>query len=140
MIPDWDDPKFPEYAWVDDRFIAVILDKVSILDILDHCKLEYANASSGDFEYKMRCPFTWHADGMERTASFYISREQDSFYCFGCNYNGNTVNFAQYLLYKPYDHAVIWLAGLAGLTDTNLDDLPDIKDRVQRKPEETIEY
>lgn len=141
MALDWNDPDFDaSYTWADDRLIAAILDKVSILDILDHCKLEYGNASSGDFAFKMRCPFHWHAEGMERTASFYISREQDSFYCFGCNYSGNTINLAQYLLDKPYDQAIKWLAGLAGLTETNIDDLPNISERVRRKPEETIEY
>lgn len=116
----------------------VILDKVGILDILDKCRLEYTAVSSGDFAYRMRCPFPWHADGAERTASMYISKDQDSFYCFGCNYNGNTINFAQYLLGKPYDKAIEWLMNMADISG-DLEDIPTIH-RAPRKPEETISF
>jgi len=131
---DWNDI---DVSWIVCE--DVVLDKVGILDILDKCDLDYATVSGGEFSYRMRCPFTWHADGAERTASLYISRDQDSFYCFGCNYNGNTINFTEYLLGKPYDKAIEWLAGIGGITEDNVGDIPSIS-RIRRKPEETVAF
>lgn len=137
MELDWDNIDIP---WLEyEGFADLILDKIGILDILDKWELDYTATAGGEFAYKMRCPFPFHADGAERTPSCYISQDQDSFYCFGCNHGGNTIDFVKYYLEMPYFRALEWAAALAGITEENLEgDLSSIRKRTRRNPEETV--
>lgn len=43
---------------------------------------------------KIHCPFSdLHKNGIDRSASFYIYRDTNSFYCFGCQSVGNGIAF-----------------------------------------------
>lgn len=44
-----------------------------------------------DYNRKVRCPF--HAGGNERTPSFWVYIETNSFHCFGCKVSGKPVDF-----------------------------------------------
>ena len=137
MKLDWGNINIP---WLEhEGFADLVLDKISILDILDKCELEYITTFGGEFAYKMRCAFPLHSDGAERTASLYVSRNQDSFYCFGCNHGGNVIDFVIHYLNKHYYSAMQWLAAIANITNENLEeDLLSIKRRTRRNPEETV--
>lgn len=133
---DWGSEDAP---WFEiDNFSDIILDKVRFLDILDKCGIEYFETSAGNFTHKGKCPLPSHLNGKERTASFYISEENNSFYCFGCNAGSTVIDFV--ILYNgvPFYKALEKLAVFAGITSSNIDaeELFEIKEK--RKPEFTI--
>jgi hypothetical protein len=59
---------------------------IDILSILEKYKIQT------DYN-KCRCPFPFHKNGNERTASFSFNKEKNMFYCFGCKSGGGPVNF-----------------------------------------------
>ena len=114
----WDDPK----PWFEDgKFIKVILDKVDILDILDKYNIEYTKTQSGNFTHKLRCPFPDHLNGQERTASLYISENNNDFHCYGCNANGNIITFIMLYNCVVYYKALDILSDFADISDEDLD-------------------
>lgn len=105
----------------DDKFIPYLLEKISLIDIIDKCELKYTRVSSGNFIAKMTCPF--HLDGQERTASLYASNTR--FHCFACNVDGNAIDFLCLLKGMPYYRAIELLAKAYGLVDINEKELED---------------
>jgi len=84
---DWNSDDWGDTPWADiENIYEIILDKVNILDILDKYDIEYSKSFSGSFSHKLKCPLLSHLDGRERTASFFVSESNNSFYCFGCKY------------------------------------------------------
>ncbi len=120
--------------------LDVVLDKVNILDILDKWGIEYAACRTGEFTHRMKCPFPLHAFGDERTASFFVSEEQNKFYCFGCNSGGNVIDMVRLYAGKPFYESAKWLAQIAGVTDGNIDeeDLSGISRSKKRDPEQKV--
>ena len=55
------------------------------------------------------CPF--HS---EKTPSFYVYPDTQSFYCFGCGAGGDAINFAKKINSIDYGEAVKMLAARAG--------------------------
>lgn len=106
----------------------VIMEKLSILDILDMYKIEYARASSGSFSHKAICPFKIHKNGNESTPSFYVSVESNSYHCFGCQSNNDTIGFISQYEGCPREVAINKLCKIIGITkDTNVEDLKIVK-------------
>jgi len=137
MATDWADINMP---WFEvDEFIEILVDKVHILDILDKWGIEVTACPSGEFTHRLRCPLPAHADGGERTASFFISETQNKFYCFGCNSGGSVIDLISSYAGKPFHESVKWLAAYAGMTGENLeDDLKNLPKREKRDPEKMV--
>lgn len=76
-----------------------ILKYVKIIDIAERFNLDLEPISSGDFNFRCRCPF--HKNGQERTPSLYISETTNSFYCYGCQAGTNVIDF--YILHTDKD-------------------------------------
>jgi len=115
-------------------FSTIILEKVSILDLLDRYDVEYAKIYAGNFSYKSHCPLPAHLGGNERSASFYVS-EDDRFHCFGCNSNGSAIDFVMLYRGMPYYRALEELSNIAGITDG---DLKTIEPKERRDPKHRI--
>ena len=122
-----------------DGFIQAILDKVYILDILDKWGIEYSVCRSGEFSHRAKCPLPLHAFGEERTASFFISEDQNKFYCFGCNSGGTIIDLVKLYAGKPFYEAAKLLAVEAGLTSDNLEEaMENVVIKERRDPEEKV--
>jgi len=134
-----------EWAQIEEPLIEieglldVVLDKAHILDILDNWGIEYSVCRTGEFTHRTKCPFPLHAFGDERTASFFVSEEQNKFYCFGCNSGGNTIDLVRLYAGKPFYEAAKWLAKFVGLASNNLEDeLENINKTQRRDPEHKV--
>ena len=63
-----------------------IKDKIAIVELVSsYVKLERAGQS-----FKARCPFH-----NEKTPSFFVSPNRNSYYCFGCGAKGDIFSFVQ---------------------------------------------
>jgi len=119
--------------------LDVVLDKAYILDILDKWGIEYTLCRTGDFSHRTKCPLPLHAFGEERTASFFISEDQNKFYCFGCNSGGNTIDLVRLYAGKPFYESAKWLAKFVGLTHDELNgDLENVAHTQKRDPEHKV--
>ena len=125
----------PDEPWIEnENFYTIILDKVSIVDILDKYNLEYDGCSGSGFDVKMKCPF--HADGDERTASFFASAETNSFYCYSCNVSGSPIDFVMKYKGKPFHGALKEICELFNITgDFSNISIQPVK---RRDPKETV--
>lgn len=93
-----------ETSWEDaDTSEIVRVDPVTGLKINKHSIITQANTiplavilaeygqSIDEYNRKIRCPF--HSGGNERTPSFWVYLETNSFHCFGCKVSGKPVSF-----------------------------------------------
>lgn len=133
----WQDIKSP---WAEiEGLQEIVLDKVTILGILDKYGIECVQCSSGEFTHKLRCPLPAHSNGNERTASMYVSEKNNSFYCFGCSAGGSIVTFLMLYLGIPYQEALNRLATIVGLTEANASDFI-VPQRERRSYDQTIMF
>tara|TARA_R100000152_G_C6660439_1_gene99474 strand:- start:22 stop:492 length:471 start_codon:yes stop_codon:yes gene_type:complete len=70
-----------------------ILRNVSIVEVAESCSIDLERVSSGNFDYRCKCPSKDHKHGSERTSSCYINSADNNFYCFGCNAGYNVIDF-----------------------------------------------
>lgn len=69
-------------------------------------KLLPSNRMNGNL-IKYKCPFDDHDDS---TASFTIYRISNSYYCFGCNRGGSTIDFIKQIASVGFIEAVEYLS------------------------------
>jgi hypothetical protein len=72
---------------------TAVTKEVFISDIADEFSIRVESISSGNFNYRCRCPNPDHKHGSERTSSCYIDSINNNFYCFGCGANNNVIDF-----------------------------------------------
>ena len=71
----------------------------------------YVQLQKSGNQFKARCPF--HT---EKTASFYVSPDRGTYYCFGCGQKGDIITFIQEYERLDFGGALRMLADRAGIT------------------------
>ncbi|MFA5024093.1 MAG: CHC2 zinc finger domain-containing protein [Patescibacteria group bacterium] len=118
-----------EMPWLEESFPKIIVEKVSLLSLLDYYKIDYMPCSSGNFDHKMKCPLPMHSEGSERTASCFVSSTTNKFYCYGCNRGSSVIDFVSFYSGKPYIETLKWLAQFAGITSIEASPAAVIKEK-----------
>ncbi len=90
--------------------VQTIKDRLSIVDVLSG----YIQLEPSGLNYKARCPFH-----NEKTPSFYVSTERNSYYCFGCGAKGDIFSFVQNFEGVDFIGALKFLANKAGVVLEN---------------------
>jgi DNA primase len=86
--------------------VEKIKERLDIVDVLgSYLKLEKAGAN-----YKAKCPFH-----NEKSASFFVSPERQSFYCFGCQAKGDIFTFVERFEGLDFKGSLKHLADRAGV-------------------------
>src|SRR3989339_243372 len=89
--------------------IQQIKDKIDIVDLIsEYCQVKPAGAN-----FKCRCPFH-----NEKTPSFMISRDRQSWHCFGCAKGGDIFSFIEEIEGLEFKEALRYLADKAGVVLT----------------------
>src|SRR3989338_897873 len=86
--------------------IEEIKQKVDIVDLLG----EYVKLTPAGSNFKANCPFH-----QEKTASFMVSPERQSWHCFGCGLGGDHFTFIQQIEGVDFPEALRILANRAGV-------------------------
>lgn len=84
----------------------LIKDKIDIVDFIG----EYVQLKSAGINHKGRCPFH-----QEKTPSFMVNRERQSWHCFGCSKGGDIFSFLQEIEGMDFIEALRFLADRAGI-------------------------
>lgn len=86
--------------------VEQIKSRLSIIDVIgSYIKLEKSGSN-----FKARCPFH-----NEKTPSFYVSTDRDSYHCFGCDKGGDIINFIEEIEGVDFLGAIKILAEKAGI-------------------------
>lgn len=70
-----------------------IVSKIQIVDLAQEFCIALEKVSSGNFDYRCKCPSSEHKNGSERTGSCYIDSKRNNFYCYGCNLHSSSIDF-----------------------------------------------
>ena len=87
-----------------------IKERLSIVDVIS----SYLTLIPAGRNYKAKCPFH-----NEKTPSFFVSAERNSYYCFGCGAKGDIFSFVEHFEGTDFLGALKLLAGRAGVTLEN---------------------
>jgi hypothetical protein len=135
MVAKWTEIDMP---WIEsEEFVDAVIDKISILDILDKWGVEYELCNSGSFTHRMKCPLPIHLQGGERTASMFISEESNTFHCFGCSSGGNIANLISLYEGRPFHESLRCMGKLAGITTVDDEQLLNTPKKEKKDPEKT---
>lgn len=114
-------------------FINDLLERVDIAEVIG-ARLELKRVGR---EFKALCPFH-----NEKTPSFHVIPDKGFYHCFGCGANGTALSFLLEQERMPFQEAIAYLAGLAGVEvpeeaaaaprDERRGKLYDIVDRADR--------
>lgn len=97
----------------------IVLAKTNIYDIAKDI-VELEPKETGSFTHRGYCPLhEGKYGGRERTPSFYISNNTNSFCCFGCGRAGNTIDLISQCYGIPFLEALKKLAIEAKLLDND---------------------
>lgn len=109
-----------------------IKERLSIIDVVStYVKLERAGKN-----FKGKCPFH-----NEKTPSFFISPDRDSYYCFGCGRGGDIFTFVQEFEGIDFMGALGMLAERAGVDIKPVDTkVKDLKDRIFSCLESAVQF
>lgn len=86
--------------------IEDIKSRISIIDVVSN----YIRLEKSGKQYKARCPFH-----NEKSPSFYVSTERNSYHCFGCNASGDIFKFLEKIENIEFKDALKILADRAGV-------------------------
>ncbi len=104
------------------HYIQELVSRNDIYDIIS----SKVNLKRNGRTYKGLCPF--HS---ERTPSFFVYPETQSYYCFGCGAGGDAINFIKETEGLSYIESIKFLASRSGMTlPDEDDDTSKIKSRI----------
>ncbi len=110
---------------ISENFLEELKQKVSILDVAS----SYVKLSHRGRNWVGLCPF--HA---EKTASFNVYPESNSFYCFGCGEGGDVISFVEKIENLSYLESLKFIANMAGINiDLNGPELEKEKKEADKK-------
>jgi len=87
--------------------VLKIKERLSIVDVIS----SYLKVENAGKNYKAKCPFH-----NEKTASFFISQERGTYYCFGCGAKGDIFSFVEHFEGTDFLGSLKILAERAGVT------------------------
>ncbi len=70
-----------------------IIKQVPITGIANSLNISLERVSSGNFQWRCKCPSKEHKHGMEKTSSLYINDNENNFFCYGCNSGSSVIDF-----------------------------------------------
>lgn len=94
-------------GFIPENQINDLKDRIDIIDIIS----EYVNLKRAGSSFKGLCPFHH-----EKTPSFSVSPERNSFHCFGCHEGGDAISFIMKIENLSYIDAIRFLADKMGIT------------------------
>ena len=108
----------PAEIW---KYRSLVMSKINIVDLVTEYKIPLEPKVSGQFSHRAKCPFHKSSNGKkEKIASFYISQETNSFYCFGpCDAHGTVIDFVSLMDGTPPMIALTKLAKKVGIINKN---------------------
>ncbi len=117
-----------------EEFLQELRDRNDITDVVS----SYVTLKKAGRLYSGRCPFH-----NEKTPSFYIYPDTQSFYCFGCGAGGEVITFIKKIENLDYIDAVKLLAQRAGMNmpqDSYDDSMAKLKRRIYEINRETARF
>lgn len=113
--------------------VEKIKERLSIVDVVS----SYIQVIKAGKNYKAKCPFH-----NEKTPSFFIAPERETFYCFGCGAKGDIFSFVEQFEGLDFKGALKLLADKAGVVLTYERDEKsfDQKEKFYQILEETTKY
>ena len=92
---------------IPEEFIEQLRQRTDIADVVG----SFTQVKKRGSDYWACCPFH-----KEKTPSFKVDSQRQTFYCFGCKKSGNLFHFIQEMVNTDFVGAVHWLADRYGLT------------------------
>ena len=117
-----------------EEFLQELRDRNDITDVVS----SYVTLKKAGRLYSGRCPFH-----NEKTPSFYVYPDTQSFYCFGCGAGGEAITFIKKIENLDYIDAVKLLAQRAGMNmpqDSYDDSMVKLKRRIYEINRETARF
>ena len=117
-----------------EEFLQELKDRNDITDVVS----SYVNLKRAGRLYSGRCPFH-----NEKTPSFYVYPDTQSFYCFGCGAGGEVITFIKKIENLDYIDAVKFLAQRVGMDmpqDSYDDSMAKLKRRIYEINRETARF
>ena len=117
-----------------EEFLQELKDKNDITDVVS----SYVSLKRAGRLYSGRCPFH-----NEKTPSFYVYPDTQSFYCFGCGSGGEVITFIKKIENLDYIDAVKLLAQRAGMNmpqDTYDDSMARLKKTIYEINRESAKF
>ncbi len=88
-------------AMISQNTIELVKNTADIVDVVG----EFVNLQAAGKNMKGLCPFH-----NEKTPSFFVSKERQTFTCFGCGEKGNAITFVEKYKHISFPEAVKWIA------------------------------
>lgn len=117
-----------------EEFLQELRDRNDITNVVS----AYVNLKKAGRLYSGRCPFH-----NEKTPSFYVYPDTQSFYCFGCGAGGEVITFTKKIENLDYIDAVKLLAQRAGMEmpqDSYDDSMAKLKRKIYELNRETARF
>lgn len=101
-VPNWSELHIP---WIECEGLPDYIKKnIRMADLFDYFGIDYGAGAAGNFTHRTSCPLNMH--GGDRTPSFYFDDVNAKFHCFGCNGNGDIIDFVKMYMGIPYYEAL----------------------------------